>query len=263
MKRLLMVSTTVAAAGVLAAWSPALAQDSGDTRVRVGLGAQLRPEFIGADHTDVGPLWDLDIARGTDEFAFEAPDYSFGIPVISSGGFSFGPAANLATKRKESDVGAPVGKVKATIEAGAFTNYEVSKSFYLHAEVLKGIGGHKGVVGTLGGDYVWRNGDKYVFSAGPRLLLSDSRYQRAYFGVTPEAALASGLPTYRPSGGIHGVAMASGISYQFSDRFGLFGYGRAERLVGAARKSPIIREFGSRNQLSGGLGLNYTFTIKR
>ena len=29
------------------------------------------------------------------------------------------------------------------------------------------------------------------------------------------------------------------------------------------RKSPIIREFGSRNQLSGGLGLNYTFTIKR
>jgi outer membrane protein len=41
----------------------------------------------------------------------------------------------------------------------------------------------------------------------------------------------------------------------------LFGYARFERLVGDAAKSPIIRELGSRNQLSGGIGLNYTFTI--
>jgi outer membrane protein len=154
-----------------------------------------------------------------------------------------------------------VGKVKTTIEAGAFTNYEVNKSFYLHAEVLKGIGGHKGIVGTVGADYVWRDGDNYVFSVGPRVLFSDSRYQRSYFGVSPGAALASGLPAYRPSGGIHGVAIASGVSYQFNDRFGLFGYGRYERLVGDAADSPIVREFGSRNQLSGGLGLSYTFTM--
>jgi len=262
MKRFLITAATLAAASLFAAGSPAVAQDSGDTRVRVGLGAQVRPEFVGADKSEVAPLFDLDIARAGNEFGFEAPDYSFGIPVISSGGFSFGPAANIVPSRKESDVGAPVGKVKTTIEAGAFADYEVSKSFYLRAEALKGLDGHKGVVGTLGGDYVWRDGDKYVFSVGPRLLLSDSRYQRAYFGVTPAAALASGLPIYRPSGGVHGVAMASGISYQLSNTIGLFGYGRAERLVGDARKSPIIREFGSRNQLSAGLGLNYTFTFK-
>ncbi len=50
---------------------------------------------------------------------------------------------------------------------------------------------------------------------------------------------------------------------QLNGRFGLFGYGRFERLVGGAAKSPIVREFGSRNQLSAGLGLNYTFTIAR
>ena len=251
----------IAAVAALPAWSAATAQDSGDTRVRVGLGAQIRPKYVGADDTQIAPLFDLDIAHGSEEFAFEAPDYSFGIPVISSGGFSFGPAANLASSRKDSDVGAPVGKVKTTIEAGAFTNYEVNKSFYLHAEVLKGIGGHKGIVGTVGADYVWRDGDNYVFSVGPRVLFSDSRYQRSYFGVSPAAALASGLPAYRPSGGIHGVAIASGVSYQFNDRFGLFGYGRYERLVGDAADSPIVREFGSRSQLSGGLGLSYTFTM--
>lgn len=262
MKYRAIAPAVIAAAALFPAWSGVAAQDSGDTRVRVGLGAQLRPEFVGADDKDIGPLWDIDIAHGAEEFPFEAPDYAFGIPVVSTGGFSFGPAANLASKRKESDVGAPVGRVPMTIEAGGFASYELSKSVYLRAELLKGIGGHKGLVGAIGADQVWRDGDRYVFSIGPRLLLSDGRYQRAYFGITPEAALASGLPEYRPSGGIHGVAAASGLSYQFNPRWGLFGFARYERLVGDAAKSPIVRDLGSRNQLSGGIGLNYTFTIR-
>ncbi|HET9812636.1 MAG TPA: MipA/OmpV family protein [Sphingomicrobium sp.] len=251
----------IAAAALVPAWSGAIAQDSGDTRVRVGLGAQVRPEFVGADHSEVAPLWRINIARGDEPFKFSAPDYSFGIPVVSSGGFSFGPAANIASGRKNSDLDVPVGKVKTTIEAGAFASYELPDSFYLRAEVLKGLGGHEGIVGTVGADKIWRDGDRYVFSIGPRILFSDGRYQRAYFGVSPAAALASGLPEYRPSGGIHGVAAASGISYQFDPHWGLFGYGRYERLVGDAAKSPIVRELGSRNQLSGGLGLSYTFTF--
>ena len=59
------------------------------------------------------------------------------------------------------------------------------------------------------------------------------------------------------------MGVASGLSYQFSDRFGMFGFARYERLIGDAAKSPIVRELGSRDQLSGGLGLSYTFTIQR
>lgn len=258
-----MKHVMIAVAALVPAWSAAIAQESGDMRVRVGLGAQLRPEFVGADDTEVAPLFDLDFARGTNEFGFEAPDYSFGLPVISSGGLSFGPAANLASDRENSDVGAPVGSIPTTIEAGAFASYELTKSIYLRAELLKGINGHKGLVGTIGADQVWRDGDRYVLSIGPRVLFSDGRYQRAYFGVTPAASLASGLPEYRPSGGVHGVAAASGLSVQFNPRWGVFGYARYERLVGDASRSPIVRELGSRNQLSGGLGLNYTFTIHR
>jgi outer membrane scaffolding protein for murein synthesis (MipA/OmpV family) len=32
-------------------------------------------------------------------------------------------------------------------------------------------------------------------------------------------------------------------------------------LLGDAGKSPVVRQFGSRDQLSGGIGLNYIFTI--
>ena len=71
------------------------------------------------------------------------------------------------------------------------------------------------------------------------------------------------LPAYRPGSGIYAVAVASGFTYALNERWGLFGFARYERLVGDAAKSPIVREFGSRNQLSGGIGLNYTFTIQR
>ena len=248
---------------LVAASSAVTAQENRDIRVRAGLGAQVRPDYYGADKTVVAPLFDIDIARGDNLFKFEAPDDHLAIAVIDKDGLSIGPAANIASSRKDSDVGAPLGKVKTTIEAGAFAQYQWGESIRLRAEVLKGINGHKGLVGALGVDKVWRDGDRYVFSVGPRLLVSDGRYQRAYFGVTPAAAVATGLPAYRPGGGIHGAALASGLSYQFSPRIGAFGFARYERLLGDAARSPVVREFGSRNQYSAGVGLNYSFTVKR
>ena len=42
-------------AAILPAWSAAYAQDSNAIRVRVGLGAQLQPTFIGADEHSPAP----------------------------------------------------------------------------------------------------------------------------------------------------------------------------------------------------------------
>src|SRR5690348_13592442 len=189
----------LAAAAILPAWSAASAQDdSRDIRVRVGAGAQLLPEFIGADKTSVAPLVHINIARGTNEFSFGAPDDSPSIALISKDGFSFGPAGNIQGRREQSDVGAPVGSVSRTFEAGAFVQYLARDSFRLRAELRKGLNGHEGLVGFVGADKIWRDGDKYVFSIGPRVLFSDARYQRTYFGVTPAVSLATGLQVYRP-----------------------------------------------------------------
>jgi outer membrane protein len=118
-------------------------------------------------------------------------------------------------------------------------------------------------VASIGADHVWREGDDYVFSIGPRVLFSDSNYQRAWFGVDSDSAVTSGLPQYRPDTGIHAVAATSGATYRLSARWGLFGFGLYERLLGDAAKSPIVRELGSRDQFSVGAGLTYSFTIRR
>ena len=257
---------TAIALGLLAAFiAPAAqAQDSdGTIRIRPGIGAQIRPEYPGADKKEWAPYIKFSLARGDKPFSFSAPDDAFGIALLSMGPLRVGPAVNIQGGRKDSEVGAPLGKVKTTIEAGGFAEANILDQVRVRADLRKGIGGHEGLVGSLGADQIWRDGDRYVFSIGPRLLYSDSRYQRAYFGVTPEAALATGLPAYRPDGGFHAVAAAAGLPYALSGPLGLFGYARYERLMGDARKSPVVKEFGSPNQISAGLGLSYTLTVRK
>lgn len=255
-------SFLMAIAAIALPASQALAQPEGSYRVRAGLGAQIIPDFPGSDDTEWALYPQLSVAKGDELFAAGAPDDSFDLRLISSGGFAAGPVAKITSGRRDSKVGAPVGDVSTTIEAGAFVQQTLGESFRLRGEVRKGIGGHDGFVGNAGGDFIARDGDKYVFSVGPRVIFSDSRYQRTYFGVTPEAALASGLPVYRPDGGIHALALVSGIDYAIGGGWGLFGYARYERLVGDAKKSPIVREFGSPNQFSAGLGINRTFNLR-
>jgi outer membrane protein len=256
------------AAGALAATilpaAPALAQDGEPAwRIRPGIGAQIRPDFPGADSSEWLPYIKFSLAKGDKPFAFGAPDDTFGIALLSIGPLRAGPAASLQGGRKDSEVGAPLGKVKSTVEAGGFAELLLLDQFRLRADLRKGIGGHEGLVGSLGADQMWRDGDRYTVSVGPRLLYSDSRYQRAFFGVTPEAALASGLPAYRPDGGFHAIAAAAGLQYGLGGPLGLFGYARYERLIGDARKSPVVKELGSPNQMSAGLGISYTLTVRK
>ena len=251
-----------AAATVVLPIAQAHAQVIGTYRVRPGIGAQIRPEFPGADGSEWSPYVSFSVARDDEAFGFGAPDDSLGIKIFSSGGLSAGPVAAIEGSRTESDVGVPVDKVPRTFELGGYVQYDVSDSFRLRGEARRGIGGHDGLIASIGADHVWRDGDKYSISLGPRILFSDARYQRAYFGVGEDAALASGLEPFRPGGGLHAVAATSGMRYSLGGPWGLFGYARYERLVGDARKSPIVRELGSPNQFSAGLGLSRTFTLR-
>lgn len=250
-------------AALLASSTPAMAQDGETTRIRVGVGGQNRPAALGADRREWAPLFDFALSRGGDQFKFEAPDDNFDIRLYNKDGLSLGPVAAYQSGRKNRDFGERVGKVPNTIEAGAFVQYQLSEAFRLRGEVRKGVGGHGGLIASLGADAVWRDGDRYVFSAGPRVNFTDSRYQREFFGVSAERSLITGLDEFRPDGGLQSIGVTSGVNYQVKGPFGIFGFARLERLVGDAGKSPIVRELGSRSQVSAGLGVTYTFTMNK
>jgi outer membrane protein len=231
---------------------------SGERRTRIILGPQLSPSWPGADKFSLGPYVDVSRTRDS-EFTFEAPDESFGSPLIHSGNFAFGPAFGFIGKRKASDIGADLPKVGLSIEAGAFGQVHLTPELRVRLEGRKGLSGHKGWTGEVSADYVARQGDDWLFSIGPRVTLGDAKYTRAYFGVTPAAAATSGLAAYDPDGGIQSVGVAAGYHRMLGTRWGIAVYGRYDRLVGDAADSPITRQLGSRSQPSGGVALSYTF----
>ncbi|TGX52162.1 MipA/OmpV family protein [Sphingomonas gei] len=228
-------------------------------RFRVGVGPQVTPDHPGSDKVSVSPLFNLSTARGDTPFDFSAADQSASIDLVDTGGFAFGPAFNLEGSRRRDETDLPVDEVGVSAEVGGFAQFWLGSSIRARGELRKGVSGHKGLVGNIMLDYVARDGDKWLFSVGPRVSLSDNKYQDAYFGVNPAAALRTGLAPYNPGGGVHAVGAGATTIFQIDRSWGIYGYAKYDRLVSDAADSPIVRTIGSRNQFSGGAALTFTF----
>ncbi|MHA6721657.1 MipA/OmpV family protein [Sphingomonas sp. RS2018] len=256
-----MIRTTIIVLSLLSTALPAAAQERDDRprRTRVALGPQLVPRYPGADSIAVRPYIDFARARGDTPFVFEAPDESSGFALKTIDGFSFGPAIGFEGKRRRRDTGPGLAEVGFTVELGGFVQAQLTRNVRARVEARQGLGGHRGLIGMVGVDYVARDGDRNLTSLGPRLTLAGGRYNRAYFGVTPGEVAGSGLPAFRPGGGLQAVGVTASHLRQLSGRWGVVGYAKYDRLVDDAARSPVVRAYGSRNQISGGVALSYTF----
>lgn len=248
--------------------APAAAQDDEDGDdgggyiVTVGAGAQAYPKFPGADDLGIYPMPIVGFRRAGRPVPLEAPDEGFGFGLLGSDSpVNIGPAINFQRRRREEDVGAPVGNVGWTVEAGGFVEAFVGENFRLRGEARQGIGGHRGLVADLGADLFARGRGDTLFSIGPRVRWADNDYMDAYYGVTPAVAAGTGLAAFDPGSGIHAVGATAGLRFDLGGGLALQGYARYDRLMNDAADSPIVTGFGSRHQFGGGLGLSYSFRV--
>lgn len=249
------------AALALAAATPAAAQEGRGWTVTVGGGAQIAPKYYGSDDHSIFPLPNFGLRREGRPMPFEAPDDSFGVGLLGQdSAFNFGPVARLTAEREQDDVGAPVGDVGTTVEVGGFVQAFLGENIRLRGELRQGLGGHEGLVGSIAADFIVRDGDNTIFSIGPRAYWADNDFHDAYFGV-PLAIPAFGLAVYDPGSGFYAVGARAGLMQRLGRNWGLFGYAGYDRLIGDAADSPIVRQLGSRDQFSGGLGLFIEFTV--
>ena len=147
-----------------------------------------------------------------------------------------------------------------TVEAGGFVQVFLGENFRVRGELRQAVNGHDGLVGDIAADFIVRDGDNTIFSIGPRAHWADNDFHDAYFGV-PVAIPAAGLAAYNPGSGFYAVGARAGLTQRLGRNWGLFGYAGYDRLIGDAADSPIVRQLGSRDQLSGGLGLFIEFNV--
>ena len=251
------------AASIALLAAPAAAQErSGGYTVTAGVGAQVLTKYPGDNAYSVYPMPIFGLRREGAPMPFQTQDQGIGFGFLGQGSrVNIGPSIGVRAKRQEADVGAAVGDVGFTIEAGGFVEVYPVRNFRLRADVRQGIGGHRGLTADLGADIIIRDETNYILSFGPRARWADDNFTSAYFGVTPATATATGLPAFAPRSGFYAIGAMAGLTYKFGRNWGMRSYLGYDRLVRDAGRSPIVNRFGSRDQFSGGAGLFIEFNV--
>jgi len=102
-----------------------------------------------------------------------------------------------------------------------------------------------------------------LVSASASFDVVGARYARYYFGIDSDASASSGLPFYRPNGGVKSAAFGLGsvVSLRGGSRKG-FAVGTKlnyQRVLGKFSHSPLVAIRGNPNQFSAAIGVAYTF----
>jgi outer membrane scaffolding protein for murein synthesis (MipA/OmpV family) len=220
------------------------------------------PSYPGADDFSVYGFPSVSFRRvGTPE-RFSAPDDGLSFSFVDDSAFRIGAVGRFQGGRYLQDDRRLFGlrKVDWAVEPGVFVEYWPLEFLRARAELRHGVNGHHGFVADVGLDVVQRFG-AVTLSVGPRLAWDDGDFTRTYFGVTPvEAALNGEVTPYRPSGGVTSAGATAAISYDWSPQWSTMAFVSYKRLVGDAADSPIVKRFGSENQVGLGLTVSYSFS---
>ena len=241
-------------------------------KISAGAGLIVAPAFTGAKTYSLLAVPDIRIAY-KDTFFANVRD-GVGYAVIHSDGWRVGPVVTYTFSRSEKDGGSPfrvaggssaalqgMGDVPGTVSLGGFADYSL-KQYKVTLRLHKGVAGHEGVAGEAGVSYggtVTRNGPPLIYSVGPHVKFGDQNYTNAYWGITPEQSLRSGLEQYHADGGITAYGVNAFAMVPWTKAFSLSVIAGFDRLAPLVANSPLVRVRGSENQALGGLFLSYGF----
>jgi outer membrane protein len=259
--RFVVGAVLVAAASAAAAASePVLATKQ--WTVTLGIEAGVLPTYEGSDRYMVRPFPLFDIRKAGTPPRFHAPRDGFGFGIIDNGTFRAGPTAKVRFARREGDDADLRGLgVDWAFEVGAFADYWVAPWLRTRLEVRQGFGGHHGIVSDLTADFVVPVTPQLTLSGGPRLTVATDAAEDPYFSVNASQAITSGLPVYSAKGGVHSWGVGGQARYAFSPQWAAYTYVEYQRLAGDAANSPLVTQRGSRDQISVGTGVTYSFDV--
>jgi outer membrane protein len=231
--------------------------------VTLGVEGRVLPTFDGAKRFDYTAFPVFQFRRSGTNANFRSPRDGFGFAVFDESNFRFGPVGKIKRERREGSdaVLAGLGNVDWAVELGVFAEYWWLPWLRTRAELRNGIGGHHGLVGELTADAVYKFAPRWTLAGGPRMTLVSAQALDPYFGISAAQSVASGLPVYTAKGGVYSYGAGVQLRYDINTRWETYTYLEYERLTGDAANSPLIVQRGTRDQLSAGIGLTYSFDV--
>jgi outer membrane protein len=187
--------------------------------------------------------------------------------VLDSETFEFGPIASFTFGRDDEIkdlVVAQLGVIDDAYEVGAFgaVNFDIGGNDNLRLGV-QGVHDvsdvHDGFVISASAAYTAPIGDRLTLIGEIGASYANDNYAQTYFSVTPAGSLLSGLGSFDAEGGLKDVGAQLTATYRIGDNWGIAANAGYRRLLGDFADSPVVSGGGSADQLSGGIGVFFTF----
>ncbi|SDE41545.1 MipA/OmpV family protein [Limimaricola pyoseonensis] len=209
-------------------------------------GVGVSPEYFGSDDYEVGP----DFGFALDRLRFGPFDIGNDDPDFVSTGFGLRGAFRYIGERDADDVENVAGleDVDAALEVGVGVSYD-QRAYGVFADLRHGFGGHEALVAELGMDLYARPSDRWLLSAGPRVLIGSDDYADTYFST----------PGFEAEGGVISAGVEVGATYEVTEVWGIDAAATWERFVGDAEDSPITVED---DQYAARIGLTRKFDFR-
>lgn len=211
-------------------------------QVDLGVGSIVGPEFLGTRDYRILPIPFIDVRYG-DRFFLNVPQGLGGYAVNTGRGpgwnYKLGGAIAPGFTGRNADDIAGLEEINIAVEARAYGEISYN-NWTLSLTAAQDLGtGHEGFYGDVDLAYGTRVGRKGFarFSGGVRF--ADQVYVNSFYAITPEQALASGLPEYALDGGLESVAASALYSYRIAPRWSATVIANLRVAVDATRDSPI------------------------
>jgi outer membrane scaffolding protein for murein synthesis (MipA/OmpV family) len=233
------------------------------TNLSIGVGPEYSPDYFGSDDYEL-------TADPAAYVKFEnitfLDDDGLDFALVGFSNFRFGPTLRLIGKRDEDDNPAlnNLGDVGRTFEFGGFAAATFVDRYSVKFKVRHAIAtGHRGLVvdGTATA-LLFRFGRLSTSVSAQTTWVGDD-YADAYFSISPEQSLRSGLPTFDADAGFRDMGGSFNAYINILDRWSLNPYVSYRYIFDNFADTPIISDFGERAQLSVGFHVMREFTFGR
>lgn len=209
--------------------------------VTVGAGAMAGSlyRYMGSDESEVVLFPYIDI-RWRDRL-FVTPIQGVGVNLVARRRIHAGIATYFDPGRKEGDGDRlrGLGDIDPVPELRAFASYDAS-AVDIQATVRRRIGEGDGMLVELSAARGVTFSPRLMMRTGPSVTWMDSKYARAYFGISQAQAVSSGSLEFGPRAGVRDLGLTALVAYRLDSRWTLLGHLRALRLMGDAARSPVV-----------------------
>ncbi|MFO6421955.1 MipA/OmpV family protein [Motilimonas sp. KMU-193] len=234
----------------------------------IGLGVGSTSQWSGSTDSLVGAVPGMRVKLENNRYAEWAGPF-MAVKVNTHPNFEFGPIALLHLGRNDVDN----EKVKHLpdidfgLSMGGYVGYRITKTdTTIPFSSRFGMTASTAVAGDTKGSNLGIYANTWVplsyqlfVGLGVGATFADDKYMQHYYGVDSEASLLTGISEFDAAGGNRQVYLWPAVLYQVTPSWYVGAAMFYQRLTGDAAKSSIVKEQGSKNQYTYGVGIGYAW----